>query len=208
MCGITGTYAPGSEVSQALVRAMTATLEHRGPDGEGYYFEPGVGLGMRRLAIIDPEHGHQPLFNERRDVVAIFNGELYNHQELRKWLVERGHVLGSGSDGEVLPHLYEELGSRFVDRLEGIFAVAIWDQRERTLHLARDRFGVKPLYWSDVGGRVSFASELRSLLVDQRLPRTLDYAAIDHFLTFRFTPAPRTLFHSVHKLSPATVLSI
>src|SRR4051812_13488008 len=119
MCGICGIHAPGEKVSRELLTAMTAELVHRGPDGEGYHVEPELGLGMRRLAIIDPAHGHQPLFNEKRDVVAVFNGEIYNHAEIRRSLEERGHRFNSGSDGEVLPHLYEELGDRFVDRLNG-----------------------------------------------------------------------------------------
>jgi asparagine synthase (glutamine-hydrolysing) len=186
---------------------MTAELVHRGPDAAGFHFEPGLGLGMRRLAIIDPEHGNQPLFSESRDIVSIFNGEIYNHQELRKWLAGRGHRFNSSSDGEILPHLYEELGDRFVERLEGIFAIAVWDRTRRELHLARDRFGVKPLYLSNFGGKLSFASEIRALLVDKRLPRDLDHIAIDQFLTFRFTPAPRTLLRAITKLRPAEILT-
>ena len=208
MCGIAGIYAPGGEVAEELLRAMTAAVVHRGPDGEGHHLEPGIGLGMRRLAIIDPAHGHQPLYNEERDVVVVFNGEIYNHREVRRGLEQRGHRMSSGSDGEVLPHLYEERGERFVDDLNGIFAVALWDRKARTLHLARDKFGVKPLYLSEGDGRASFASELRSLLVDPAIPRELDYAAIDQFLTFRFTPAPRTLLRAVRKVPPATVVSI
>jgi asparagine synthase (glutamine-hydrolysing) len=208
VCGIAGIYAPGGEVAERLVRSMTAAVVHRGPDGEGHHFEPGLGLGMRRLAIIDPAHGDQPLYNEARDVVVVFNGEIYNHREVRRGLEQRGHRFNSDSDGEVLPHLYEELGDRFVDGLNGIFAVALWDRGSQTLHLARDKFGVKPLYLSQIRGRASFASELRSLLVDPAVPRDLDHAAIDQFLTFRFTPAPRTLLRDVRKVPPATVVSI
>ncbi|HEX8066709.1 MAG TPA: asparagine synthase (glutamine-hydrolyzing) [Thermoleophilaceae bacterium] len=208
MCGIAGLHSPGERVDEEVVRAMAAQLVHRGPDGEGAHVEEDVGLGMRRLAIIDPAHGHQPLYNESRDVVAVFNGELYDHREVRRWLEGRGHRFDSGSDGEVLPHLYEELGDRFVDRLNGIFAVALWDRRTRTLHLARDKFGVKPLYYSRRGAGVAFASELRALLADGRVSRELDHQAIDHFLTFRFTPAPSTLLADVRKLPPASVLSV
>jgi asparagine synthase (glutamine-hydrolysing) len=186
---------------------MTATLAHRGPDGEGYHASERVALGMRRLAIMDPEHGHQPLLNEQGDVVVLFNGEIYNTLELRRWLEGRGHRLRSNSDGEVIPHLYEELGPSFVERLNGIFGIAIWDEREGTLHLMRDRFGVKPLYYAGVGGRLSFASELRALLVDESLPRDIDLKAIDEYLTFRFVPAPRTLFEQVRKLPPASILT-
>lgn len=206
MCGIAG-IRDERGADEGLVRAMTERLRHRGPDGEGFFSDDGVALGMRRLAIIDPEHGHQPLYNERRDIAVVFNGELYNHAELRDWLGERGHTFNSGSDGEVLPHLYEELGSGFVERLNGIFAIAVWDGRERTLHLARDEFGVKPLYYSEHGGRLTFASELRALLADRTLPRELDHAAIDQFLTLRFVPSPRTPLAAVRKLRPATLLS-
>lgn len=207
MCGIAGILDPGGRVDPELLRAMTELLEHRGPDGDGFHIGDGVGLGMRRLAIIDPEGGHQPIYDEQRKIAVVFNGELYNHEELRAWLAERGHEFRSGSDGEVIPHLYEELGPSFPERLNGIFAIALWDDRDRTLHLARDKFGVKPLYWCERDGRVSFASELRSLLTDSAVPRDLDYAAIDQFLTLRFVPSPRTPLASVRKLRPATVLS-
>jgi asparagine synthase (glutamine-hydrolysing) len=208
MCGIAGIHAPGGEADPGLVAAMTSRLVHRGPDGDGFFDAPEIALGMRRLAIIDPAGGHQPLFNERRDVVALLNGELYNHAELRAGLERRGHRLRSGSDGEVIPHLYEEDGPAFVERLNGIFAIALWDARARTLHLARDRFGVKPLYYAPgASGRLAFASEVRALLCDESIPRDVDPAAVDHFLTFRFVPSPRTGLAAVRKLAPATVLS-
>lgn len=207
MCGIAGIHAPGDEPDRRLVAAMVARLIHRGPDGDGFHDAPGIALGMRRLAIIDPARGHQPLRNEAGDVVAVFNGELYNHGELRTGLERRGHRLRSGSDGEVIPHLYEELGPAFVEQLNGIFAIAVWDARSETLHLGRDRFGVKPLYYSRAAGRLAFASEVRALLVDESISRELDPTAIDHFLTFRFVPSPRTALAAVRKLPPATLLS-
>ena len=136
----------------------------------------------------------------------MFNGEIYNHLELRQWLERRGHRLASRSDGEILPHLYEELGDAFVERLNGIFAVALWDGGARRLLLARDKFGVKPLYWSRTGSRLVFASELKALLCDESVPRTVDFTAVDEFLTFRFVPSPRTLLSAVRKLSPATII--
>ena len=208
MCGIAGLHSPAGEVDRDLVRAMVARMAHRGPDGEGQHFDAHVGLGMRRLAIIDPEHGQQPLFNESGDVVAIFNGEIYNHHELREGLEQRGHRMHSGSDGEVLPHLFEEHGEAFVEKLNGIFAIALWDVRNQTLLLARDKFGVKPLYWAETNGRLTFASELKALLVDPAISRELDLQAIDQFLTFRFVPAPRTLFAGVKKLPPASTLTV
>jgi len=208
MCGIAGIHAPGGQADAALVRAMTARLVHRGPDGDGFHAAGPVALGMRRLAIIDPAHGHQPLRNEASDVVAIFNGELYNHAELRRGLEARGHVLRSGSDGEILPHLYEEHGPALFEQLNGIFAVALWDERAQTLHLARDRFGVKPLYHArGEGGRVAFASEIRALLADGSIPRDLDAAAVDAFLSLRFVPSPATPLAAVRRLRPGSVLS-
>jgi asparagine synthase (glutamine-hydrolysing) len=186
---------------------MTRTLVHRGPDGDGFWDAPGIALGMRRLAIIDPAGGHQPLRDESGDVIAVFNGELYNHTQLRAGLERRGHRLRSGSDGEVIPHLYQEHGPAFVEHLNGIFAIALWDRGAQTLHLARDQFGVKPLYWAQTGGRLAFASEIAALLSDDAIPRDVDPAAIDHFLTFRFVPSPRTALAAVRKLAPATVLS-
>jgi asparagine synthase (glutamine-hydrolysing) len=208
MCGIAGIYSAGGDIDRELVRAMVARLHHRGPDGQGEHSDGHVALGMRRLAIIDPEHGQQPLFNEAGDVVAIFNGEIYNHKELREELLGKGHRMHSHSDGEVIPHLYEEHGADFVERLNGIFAIALWDAGKQTLHLARDKFGVKPLYWSEANGRLTFASELKALLVDPALPRELDLAAIDQFLSFRFVPAPRTPFAAVRKLPPASALTV
>lgn len=208
MCGIAGILALDDRVDETLIREMAERMTHRGPDGEGFYFAEGVGLGVRRLAIIDPERGHQPLYNEDRAIVCVFNGEIYNHAELRQWLEARGHRLDSGSDGAILPHLYEELGDSYVDRLNGIFAIAMWDSRRRTLQLSRDRFGVKPLYWSRTGRRITFASELKALLCDERVSRDIDKVAVDHFLTFRFVPSPRTMFRAVKKLSPATILTI
>jgi asparagine synthase (glutamine-hydrolysing) len=208
VCGIAGIHSPAGEIDRELLRAMVATLAHRGPDGEGHHFDEQVALGMRRLAIIDPEHGQQPLYDESGDIAAVFNGELYNHLELRRWLEERGHRLRSHSDGEIIPHLYEELGEGYVERLNGIFAIALWDAKRDTLHLARDKFGVKPLYWTRAGTRLVFASELKALLVDPALRREVDREAIDQFLTFRFVPAPRTPFEGVRKLPPASTLTV
>lgn len=208
MCGIAGVYTPGLPGQAAVVEAMTAQMVHRGPDGDGFHTGPEIALGMRRLAIVDPAHGRQPLRSESGEVVVVFNGELYNHLEIRAWLESRGHRLTSGSDGEILPHLYEELGDRFVERLNGIFAFALWDARLRRLLLARDRFGVKPLYLCRQERRLTFASELKALLVDDRVPREVDPGAVDLFLTFRFTPSPQTLLRGVEKLEPATILDV
>jgi asparagine synthase (glutamine-hydrolysing) len=208
MCGIAGVVGHSSEAGLGLVRDMTARMVHRGPDGEGYFSADGIALGVRRLAIIDPEHGNQPLFDERQEIAVVFNGELYNHADLRNWLAARGHSFRSGSDGEVIPHLYEEHGDEFVKLLNGIFAIALWDGRTRTLRLFRDRFGVKPLYWTTSGNELRFASELKALLAGGDVPRDLDAQALDEFLTFRFVPSPRTLLAAVKKLPPASALAI
>jgi asparagine synthase (glutamine-hydrolysing) len=208
MCGIAGIYERAASADAALVRSMTDQLIHRGPDGDGFHVEGRIALGMRRLAIIDREHGQQPLTNEAADVVVVFNGEIYNHRELRLQLEARGHRLSSGSDGAVLPHLYEDLGERFLERLNGIFAIALWDARAERLLLARDRFGVKPLYWSRSGSHLAFASELKALLRDPAVPRTLDLEALDRFLTFRFIPSPGTPFTAIRRVRPASLLTV
>ena len=207
MCGIAGVLGRSVEEGDALVREMAARMSHRGPDGEGFFANDGIALGVRRLAIIDPEHGDQPLFDERREIAVVFNGELYNHRDLRNWLWARGHTFRSGSDGEIIPHLYEEHGPGFVELLNGIFAIALWDGRTRTLHLFRDRFGVKPLYWTAHGDGIRFASELKALLAVGDTDRTIDAAALDEFLTFRFVPSPRTLLEAVKKLPAAGALA-
>lgn len=189
-----------------VLARMVSAMAHRGPDGESLWGEEDVALGMRRLAIVDVQGGAQPLRNEARTVHVVFNGEIYNHDELRAELQERGHRFRSRTDGEVIPHLYEELGPEFAGRLNGIFAIALWDEQSRTLLLARDQLGVKPLYLHRTGSQLRFASEIKALLQDPAVPRQLDPVALDEHLTYRFTPAPRTLIAGVEKLEPATVL--
>ena len=181
---------------------MTDAMTHRGPDDRGTYAAAGVALGVRRLAIVDVAGGHQPVSNEDRSVWAVQNGELYNHGELRPWLEGRAHTLRSRCDTEVLPHLYEEAGDRTPERLRGKFGVAVWDARERRMLVARDRLGVKPLYWARTGDVVVFASELKSLLASGLVEADLDYEAIDAYLALGFVPAPRTPLAGVEKLLP------
>jgi len=185
---------------------MVGAMAHRGPDGESLWVGDDVALGMRRLAIVDVQEGMQPLRNEHGDVHVVFNGEIYNHTALRADLSSRGHWFRSRTDGEVIPHLYEEWGPEFPARLNGIFAIALWDARSRTMVLARDQLGVKPLYMHRSGSELRFASEIKALLQDPAVPRRLDHAALDQHLTYRFTPAPRTLLAGVEKLEPATTL--
>jgi len=207
MCGICGIVSrAGTPVDPALIRAMTETMVHRGPDGEGELLQDGAGFGMRRLAIIDLAGGDQPLGNEDGSVQVVQNGEIYNYRELRRELIARGHELRSDSDTEVLVHLYEDLGPSFVERLRGMFAIAIWDAPRRRLMLARDRFGIKPLFYRDTGEQLSFASELTTLLQAAEGPARLDRDALNAYLAFNSIPAPMTVLEGYRKLPPGHVL--
>lgn len=207
MCGIVGTYSYGSRapVQKPLLEKMTSTLVHRGPDGFGYFVsdDKTLGFGHRRLSIIDLSTGDQPMCNEDGTVWITFNGEIYNYRELRKQLKQRGHVFKTASDTEVIVHAYEEWGTECAAKFNGIFAFGIWDDRRRQLYVARDHFGVKPLYYHDNGSSIHFASELKAILADSRVPRTLDCDALHLCLTFRHTPSPWTLFKSIRKLPPS-----
>ena len=161
------------KVSPALVKAMADTIHHRGPDDEGYYVSGPVGLGFRRLAIIDLNSGHQPISNEDGTIWIVFNGEIYNYQELRTFLQRRGHVFTTQTDTEAIVHLYEELGPRCLDRLRGMFAFAIWDGNTETLFLARDRVGIKPLYYSLSETSLVFGSEIKAILADPSVKREI-----------------------------------
>jgi len=185
---------------------MNDSIIHRGPDSDGLYEADNVALGMRRLAIIDVAHGAQPVFNETRTIAVVFNGEIYNFRELQDELRAKGHVLESESDSECLPHLYEEYGDDFVTRLRGMFAIAVWDADRQRLLLARDRLGKKPLFYSQAGGRFSFASELKGLLVDGRMPRDIDEVALYHYLTYQYVPQPWSILSAARKVSPAHIV--
>jgi asparagine synthase (glutamine-hydrolysing) len=206
MCGICGVVQIGGEprqvVAPEVLDRMTDAMTHRGPDDRGTYSHAGVALGVRRLSIVDVEGGHQPVCSEDGRVWAIQNGELYNHMGLRAGLLADGHVLETRCDTEILPHLYEHHGTRFAETLRGKFGIAVWDGRERRAVLARDRLGVKPLYYSRSGDLLVFASELKSLLASGLIDTTLDYDAIDAYLTFGFFPAPHTPLASVSKVLP------
>jgi len=187
---------------------MLDTMEHRGPDDEGILLRPQVGLGHRRLSIIDLNTGHQPLSNEDGTVWIVFNGEIYNYQELRPYLANKGHVLKTQTDTEVIVHLYEELGPACVDRLRGMFAFAIWDENERSLLLARDRVGIKPLYYTLGDGFLAFGSEIKALLADPEVDPTIAPEMIDRFLTFLYMPGEETLFSNIRKLLPGHYLTV
>jgi len=206
MCGIAGKVTGGEPVAAELIGRMCDAIRHRGPDGEGIHVEGPVALGMRRLAIIDLVTGDQPLVSEDGQVVAVFNGEIYNHLELRAELERRGHAFRGHSDGEAIVHLYEEHGPECVTRLAGMFAFALWDARERRLLLARDRVGKKPLFYARAGDALLFASEPRSILLDPSVPRDLDHRALDAFLVNQYVPHDLCAFRALAKLPPATRL--
>ncbi len=212
MCGIAGFagWPLAGDAARAAVRAMCDAIRHRGPDDSGYYVAPEVALGMRRLSIIDVAGGQQPIANEDGSVQVVFNGEIYNHHELRRELVSRGHQFRTRSDTETIVHLYEERGADFVLALRGMFAIALWDTRARRLVLARDRLGIKPLsYWQSPGGGIAFCSELRSLLAlpNSRFPARVDDRAITAFLSLGYVPDPLAAFSGVAKLPPGHTLT-
>ncbi len=201
MCGIAGKVATGA-VDETEIRRMCDAIAHRGPDDWGRFIEGGVGLGMRRLSIIDLAGGHQPMSNEDGSVVVVYNGEIYNHASLHAELVAKGHQFRTRSDTEVLVHLYEEEGERFLARLRGMFAFAIWDRRARRLFLARDHFGQKPLFYTESAKGFAFASEVKALLADDPDLATLSPFALDQYLTLRFVQPPETFFERVRALPP------
>jgi len=207
MCGIAGIVAlTGGPVHETEVRAMCGALRHRGPDAEGVYLAPGVGLGVRRLSIIDLRTGDQPVRNEDGTAWVVFNGEIYNYRELRRDLEARGHRFSTSSDTEPIVHLYEDRGAACVNALRGMFGLAVWDQARRTLLLARDRLGIKPLYYTEVGGRLAFASELKALLQLPEVEARVDWRALGSLLTTLYTPADQSILAGVRKLEPGHVL--
>src|SRR3954451_8418117 len=208
MCGICGLVAAdGRDVDPTGLDAMVDSLAHRGPDGRGVRVDGPVALGNRRLAIIDLAHGEQPIGNEDGSVVVVQNGEIYNHEQLREELRGRGHVFATRCDTEGLVHAYEEYGDAFLERLRGMFAVAIWDRRRRRLLLARDRFGIKPLFWRAERGVLSFASELKALRLQPGFGTELDPAALEAYFAFNSIPAPLSVFREVRKLPPGHLLT-
>ena len=209
MCGIVGIVERDLDrpVSAEDLARMVAMLHHRGPDEEGSITLNGVGLGMRRLAIVDIATGQQPILNEAGDIKIVANGEIYNFQELRREREGHGHVFRSrASDIEVLVHAYEQWGEDFLPKLRGMFALALWDGRTRTLIAARDRAGEKPLYWTETARGLLLASEVKALLVRPEVSRELDPVALDQFLTYEYILAPLTILKGVHKIPPAHFL--
>ncbi|MEA3414798.1 MAG: asparagine synthase (glutamine-hydrolyzing) [Thermodesulfobacteriota bacterium] len=204
MCGICGIYnLDGRPVDNDLLHKMNNTLVHRGPDDEGYYVNGDVGLGHRRLSIIDLDTGKQPMGNEDGSIQVVFNGEIYNFLELWHQLKSKGHLFRTRSDTEVLVHGYEEWGENLVQHLNGMFAFAVWDGRHKRLFMAKDRVGKKPLYYHLDKDRLLFASELKALLKDQDIPKDIDPTALDAYLSFGYVPSPLSIFQAIRKLPPA-----
>jgi asparagine synthase (glutamine-hydrolysing) len=204
MCGLAGIYnfKTREPVSSRWLKAMTDTLVHRGPDDEGFYISGPLGLGHRRLSIIDLGGGHQPMTNEDCTVWVAFNGEIYNFKDLHDDLIKKGHVFKTRSDTEVIVHLYEEEGERCFERLRGMFAIAIWDSRNRKLILARDRVGKKPLFYFYDGSRIAFASEMKAILEVPNVSREIDLEAVSDYFSYLYIPAPKSIFKHIRKVLP------
>jgi asparagine synthase (glutamine-hydrolysing) len=209
MCGISGIFdQSGAPTDKALLVRMTDALVHRGPDGVGYFLHDEVGLGHRRLSIIDVEGGAQPISNEDGSVQVVFNGEIYNFIELRKELVSFGHVFKTRSDTEVIVHAYEQWGADLVHRLNGMFAFAIFDVATKTMLLARDHLGIKPLFYTTIGSQLLFASEIKSLMQHPGFRREVDREALAELFTFRYVPSPKSLMKGVFKLPPGHLMRV
>ena len=209
MCGITGIFDTRGkrDIDRALLHRMNESQFHRGPDEGGLHIEPGVGLGHRRLSIIDLSTGQQPLYNEDQSVCVVFNGEIYNYQELIPELQALGHVFHTRSDTEVIVHAWEAWGESCVDRFRGMFAFALWDRNRETLLLARDRLGVKPLFYALLDdGTFLFGSELKSLLAHGGLKREIDHCAVEEYFALGYVAEPRAIFKQAKKLPPACTL--
>ncbi|MBN1541004.1 asparagine synthase (glutamine-hydrolyzing) [candidate division KSB1 bacterium] len=208
MCGICGWVCRERQqpIDMEILKRMNGAIHHRGPDDEGYFRAPGVGLAMRRLSIIDLFSGAQPIYNEDRSAAIVFNGEIYNHRELRQELQARGHRYTTRTDTETILHAYEEWGEACPGKLNGMFAFAVWDSRQEKLFMARDRLGIKPLYFYADGERLVFASELKSILRQRDIPRIVDRKSLDTFLTFEYIPRSYSIFQDISKLLPAHYL--
>jgi asparagine synthase (glutamine-hydrolysing) len=210
MCGICGklNFNRDAVVSEGLLKAMADSITHRGPDDEGYYVSGQIGLGFRRLSIIDLSGGHQPLCNEDGTVWIVFNGEIYNFKELRQLLQSKGHTFRTQTDTEVIVHLYEEYGDACVEKLRGMFAFAVWDQKQRRLLLARDRIGIKPLYYGTTGHSLVFGSEIKAILADPEIEREVLPSTVDRFLTFDYVAGEETLLKNIYKLAPGFIMTV
>ena len=211
MCGITGIFDTQGKrsIDRGLLSRMNDSQHHRGPDQDGLHIEEGVGLGHRRLSIIDLSSGKQPLYNEDETVVVVYNGEIYNFQELAQELQAAGHTFRTRCDTEVIVHAWEQWGAACVERFRGMFAFAIWDRNKNTLFMARDRLGIKPLYYSLLtDGNLIFASELMALMIHPLLDQSIDPRAVEDYFAYGYAPEPKTIFANTFKLSPGHTLTI
>src|SRR5215831_19469062 len=210
MCGICGMFYPDrrERADRGVLAAMNGRIVHRGPDDDGFFVEGNVGLAMRRLSIIDIKTGHQPISNEDEDIWIVYNGELYNHQELRKGLEARGHRYRTKSDTETIVHLYEEYGRDCVRYLRGMFAFAIWDRRKRHLLIARDRLGIKPLYYRYDGKTLLFGSEIKAILAHPGVTPEFHRSMLAEYLAFGYIPEAETMYAGIRKLLPGHTLEI
>jgi len=206
MCGICGKLSSNRIIPEEIHR-MTSTLAHRGPDDEGFYINTTIGMGHRRLSIIDLKSGRQPISNEDQSIWIVYNGEIYNFKTLKKELQAKGHIFRTTTDTEVIVHLYEDLGEACVEKLSGMFAFAIWDEKAKKLFLARDRIGQKPLFYADTGKSFLFASEVKAILAEGSIKREMDMEAVHHYLSLRFIPPPQTMFTKIKKLPPGHCLT-
>lgn len=211
MCGISGIFdlSGRGRTSLQAVRAMTDSIKHRGPDGDGFYApagQPDVAFGMRRLSIIDVDGSDQPLYNEDRSIAMVFNGEIYNYKELRRTLITQGHALRTEGDGETLIHLYEQHGLDMFAHLRGMYAFALWDSRAERLVLAVDHIGMKPLYLCEYDGILRFASEVKAILSDPMVPRQINHAVLDTYISFGYMIGEETLFNGIRRLMPGHAL--
>ena len=200
MCGFVGFTGDPDE---GVLHSMTTAIAHRGPDDADYYWAPGISLGFRRLSIIDLEGGRQPILNEDESKALVFNGEIYNYWDIRQKLIEAGHKFRTEADSEVILHGYEEYGPKILDRVRGMFAFAIWDREKGELFGARDFFGIKPLYYAEMGGVFMFGSEIKSFLHHPAFKKELNRRALENYLSFQYSPGPETFFENVYKLPPA-----
>ncbi len=207
MCGIAGQLLHGGQAELGQIRAMCDRIRHRGPDDEGFHIDGPCGIGMRRLSIIDLSTGHQPISNEDGTVWVVFNGEIYNYQELRRDLIARGHKFATNSDTETLIHLYEEFGPSSVAKLRGMFAYAIWDARKRALFVARDRFGKKPLYYAALPDRFIFGSELKCLR-EAGAPLDIDNEALRLYFLLSYIPDPWSPYKAIRKVPPGSWMMV
>src|SRR5688572_5698027 len=208
MCGICGQYNFGSQrpVEPEAIREMATSITHRGPDDDGFYFEGPLGLGFRRLSIIDLAGGHQPMSDREESVWVVFNGEIYNFPELKKELEANGHVFRTQSDTEVIVHGYKQWGTDVFNHLNGMFGLAIWDVKKKRLVLARDAFGIKLVYYKLKDGVLRFGSEIRAIRAGDQEKVEIDPASLNMFLRYRFTPSPYTVYRGINKLGPGTML--